>query len=285
MLKAYKTKKLISAACIGIAINLILFIVKLYIGLSSNSIAIYADSLNNMLDCAVCVIAAIGFCILTAKHNENYPFGFGKTEDILNFVVSVIISLTGMYFAYISFERFMYPAPVWYSIKYAVIVSVTVIVKLALALIYRAINKNLNSSVLKALYIDSLLDLFITASTLISFTLSNYVNFSIDGITGIAIGIFLAVQGIKMVYSVCCTLLGKRNPVLCDSVKNSLLNDSGSVIIKDIQCHCYGDKNIFTVTLISTDYSAKNMIEINQAITKAEETFNAQIYIKYEVKE
>ena len=57
-----ETKARMRAAVFGICVNLCLFMVKLYVGISTNSISIYVDSLNNALDSVVCIIAlAFGF--------------------------------------------------------------------------------------------------------------------------------------------------------------------------------------------------------------------------------
>ena len=45
-----ETKARMRAAVFGICVNLCLFMVKLYVGISTNSISIYVDSLNNALD-------------------------------------------------------------------------------------------------------------------------------------------------------------------------------------------------------------------------------------------
>ena len=56
-----ETKARMRAAVFGICVNLCLFMVKLYVGISTNSISIYVDSLNNALDSVVCIIALVGF--------------------------------------------------------------------------------------------------------------------------------------------------------------------------------------------------------------------------------
>ena len=48
-----ETKARMRAAVFGICVNLCLFMVKLYVGISTNSISIYVDSLNNALDSVV----------------------------------------------------------------------------------------------------------------------------------------------------------------------------------------------------------------------------------------
>ncbi len=54
-------KRDIQIATFGIACNLSLFLIKLYVGISSNSLAIYCDSVNNLGDTFSALIALFGF--------------------------------------------------------------------------------------------------------------------------------------------------------------------------------------------------------------------------------
>ena len=124
-----ETKARMRAAVFGICVNLCLFMVKLYVGISTNSISIYVDSLNNALDSVVCIIALVGFW-LSVRTSPKYPFGLGRAEDLTGFITAVVIVGTGFGFGYVSLERTLYPAPVWFSVRYAVIIAVTAVVKL-----------------------------------------------------------------------------------------------------------------------------------------------------------
>ena len=127
-----ETKARMRAAVFGICVNLCLFMVKLYVGISTNSISIYVDSLNNALDSVVCIIALVGFW-LSVRTSPKYPFGLGRAEDLTGFITAVVIVGTGFGFGYVSLERTLYPAPVWFSVRYAVIIAVTAVVKLLLS--------------------------------------------------------------------------------------------------------------------------------------------------------
>lgn len=51
----------ITAVSIGGLVNLGLFFAKLYVGISSNSLAVYCDAINNLGDTFACIIGIIGF--------------------------------------------------------------------------------------------------------------------------------------------------------------------------------------------------------------------------------
>lgn len=187
----------IKTAVFGISCNIILFFVKLYVGISSSSLAIYCDAVNNLGDTFSCIIALAGF-IFVAKTDEK---GGTKVQSLAGFVIGLILAFTGGYCVYNGFERLMYPVPVSYTNKYAVLIGVTVLVKLIMGLIYLNINKRHKSTVIKTLVLDSFLDCGITAAVLMSFYLANRIQFAVDAFVSVAIGIFVAVNAVKTIVS------------------------------------------------------------------------------------
>lgn len=282
MQNSAKSKKLILAVSSGAVINLILFFIKLYIGLSVNSIAIYADALNSLADSAVCIAAITGFALLTSKSSKKFPFGTGKTEELIELLISVIILVSGCAFAFISFERLLYPVPVWYSSVYAVIIAATAFVKLALMLFFKAASKKLDSDIIKGFSTDSLLDFFITLCTFLSFTLSESVNFSVDGTAGIIISIILIVQGIKQTVTVCGKISGKRNDIICENAKRIIESDCQVEKVTDIQCHIYGENKIFTAIIIPNCKSAEEMTALSKRLSKnLNEKTESKLYLSF----
>ena len=221
-----ETKARMRAAVFGICVNLCLFMVKLYVGISTNSISIYVDSLNNALDSVVCIIALVGFW-LSVRTSPKYPFGLGRAEDLTGFITAVVIVGTGFGFGYVSLERTLYPAPVWFSVRYAVIIAVTAVVKLLLGAYYKFKDRRHPSPVLKGLFTDSVLDFFITLSTLISFTLTRVAGVPVDGYFGIAISAVLLISGAKSCVSSFACILGKRETEDCDRAQALLTAQPG----------------------------------------------------------
>lgn len=277
-MKTLSTKNKIIAVSIGASVNLLLFFIKLYVGLSTNSIAIYADALNSITDGGVCLIAAIGFALARTKTDEKYPFGLGKSEELLDFIISVVILITGGVFAYVSLERIFYPIPVWYSELYAVIVAATAAVKLLLALFFRFLTKKSDTGVLKGLSADSTLDFFITLCTLVSFTLSAKTNFSVDGFAGIIISILLVIEGIKMTVSATETILGKNNPDECAEIRSVIEADSDVDSVKNINYITFGETKIYTAEI-----TVKNGVfhdGLSERLENAVERENIKLYLK-----
>lgn len=79
------------ASFFGIFSNMILFAIKLFAGILSGSIAIIADSINNLSDMASSIITLVGFKLASAPADKEHPYGHQRIEYITGLVVSIII--------------------------------------------------------------------------------------------------------------------------------------------------------------------------------------------------
>ena len=182
-----------NAAIIGLLLNFSLFIVKLYIGISTNSLTIYCDAVNNLGDTFACIVAVLGFVIIKRLGEKQSQ----RAQSLCTFVISLFIAATGIYFVYNGLERMMYPLPVQYSTVYLAVIIGTIFVKLLMGFMFRAFDKRAESSVLKALALDSFLDCFITLATVMSLVLIVKVNYAVDGLFAIITGSIISVSAIK----------------------------------------------------------------------------------------
>lgn len=183
----------IKATALGVIFNTILFFAKFYVGISTNSLSIYCDAINNLGDTFACLIAVLGF-FLARKVTELKS---QKIQSLCTFVISLIIAATGAYFVYNGLQRLMYPLRIAYSEEYAYIIIATVFAKILMGLMYMAFNKKVSSPVLKAMILDSFLDCAVTIFALMGLFLITKVNFAADGIFAIIIGTAVTVSAVK----------------------------------------------------------------------------------------
>lgn len=191
-------KRGIKIAVFGISCNFLLFLIKLYVGISSNSLAVYCDSVNNLGDTFSSLIALFGF-IFILKSNSNARKNT-RVQALCSFIIGSIVAVTGAYCVYTGLERFIYPVPVSYSYKYAVLIVLTAFVKLVMAMVYIIGNRKSPSPVYKALILDSFLDFGITIMAVIGFFLIQKLNYAADGVFGIIIGIIILFTSAKSVF-------------------------------------------------------------------------------------
>lgn len=78
---------------VGIAINLLLFALKLLAGTLAGSVAITADAFNNLSDAGASIVTLLGFRLAGQKPDTEHPFGHGRIEYISGLIVSLVILL------------------------------------------------------------------------------------------------------------------------------------------------------------------------------------------------
>lgn len=185
-----------------------LFITKLYIGLGANSISIYSDGVNNFFDSLSAVVTIVSLSFLSGNIDKSSRSYISKAEELLSFIISVIIGFTGFYFAYSSVERLMYPTSVSYRTKYLYILIATAVAKLFMCTVLKALNQKGRSDILRLMSLDCILDFFITAVTIMTLLISTYGSYAADALCGIVISIVITVSAVKSMISACRKLIG-----------------------------------------------------------------------------
>ncbi len=267
---------------LAVIVNFVLFVVKLYVGLRTNSLCIYTDSINNLLDSLSIFLAFSGMLFLKKVATKKHPFGFGRIEYILEFVMSVIISLTGGSFAYNSIVRLMMPTPVWFYERYAILIGASCLIKLCLGFFFLQRYKKTSSDILKTIMLDSFMDTGVTAVALVSFTLTNKIGLVVDGFMGLFISILIIISGVKLIYTSVSKLLGREDVESKEFIKDAISNLNGVVEQKAIYVHDYGT-NAKEVVLVlnATQGSDKKMLS-SQIKDKLQNENFINIHIEWE---
>lgn len=192
-----RVKKSILLISVAMLLNIALAIIKLHVGLSSNSLCIMVDATNSFFDVATCVITLIVFLFLLKKRDDGAPFGYGRGEYLAGFIVAVVAIVVGGEFFMRSINRMAMPEPVWFGWQNCVLISIGVPLKLGIGLAYYFANKSIKSKAIKAIMLDSFLDTGVTATSLISFTVSSEVDYAVDALFGIVISIVIIIVALK----------------------------------------------------------------------------------------
>lgn len=261
---------------VGAIVNLALAIIKLYIGLATNSISILSDATNNFIDILSSIVAAVAFFLAAKAVSKKYPYGYGRSEYLAGFVISVIVVIVGISFVYASATRFMMPVPIWFSWVYFGIISGTVLVKLAMGLFYKFINKKIESDAIKALMLDSYIDTAITIMVLTGFLLAEYSGLRIDAIFGIVTGIMIIISGIKLVIKNTGALIGEGATEIQQETVGKICKKNNAEC-KSFQLHDYGVNK--KQGILELNYNDKSDEEIKRIDTQIKEEINKELGI------
>ena len=192
----------------GIVLNLLLFGGKLFAGLVSGAISIVSDAFNNFMDAASSVITLIGFRLSEQKPDKDHPFGHGRIEYVAGLVVSMLIILVGFELGKSSVDKILHPEKVEFSLLAAVILGVSVAVKLYMASYNFRIGKKISSAAMRATATDSLSDSVATGTVLLCLLISYWFDLQLDAYCGLLVSGFIMFSGIRAAKETVDPLLG-----------------------------------------------------------------------------
>lgn len=231
----------ILASIVGIICNLILFGIKITVGLIMNSISVMADAFNNLSDAASSIISFIGVKLAERPADKEHPFGHGRFEYIAALAVSFLILQVGFSLFQSSFSKVLHPEDIKFNIVSVVILCVSVVIKIWLMFFNRKLGKRIKSSVMLATAADSLGDVTVTTATIISAIIAGITGLKIDGYVGLIVSIFVMLAGFRIAKETLEPLLGQAvEREMYQRITNMVESYEGIVGSHDLIIHNYG---------------------------------------------
>ncbi len=265
------------ASIVGIISNLLLFLGKLIVGFIANSVAIIGDSFNNLSDMASSGINLLGFKIAAKPADKEHPYGHERFEYIAGLIVSVVIIVFGIQVLKDSIEAIINNNKTDIEVITLVILGLAILVKLWQGYFYRKMGKTINSVSLIASSQDSLNDVLSTSVIFISSLVIYFVPnmpFSLDGVFGIAVGLFVLISGIKMIKETSDPLIGiNPNHEFIQNVVKDILTYPCVLGIHDMRCHMYGPNKRFMTVHVEVSAN-ENIMEAHDQIDNIERDIN-----------
>ena len=111
-------QKGLMAAGVGMAVNIVLAIVKIVTGIVGNSYALIADGIESTTDIVSSLVVWTGLKISSLPADEDHPYGHGKAESIAGMVVALALLAAAVFIAIQSVREIITPhhAPAWFTL-------------------------------------------------------------------------------------------------------------------------------------------------------------------------
>ncbi len=197
------------ASVVGFISNVILFVIKLTVGILINSVSVMADAFNNLSDGASSVIGYFGVKLAGRPADKEHPFGHGRLEYIAALGVSFIILQVGLTLFKSSFTKILKPETIKFNPILIGILILTILVKIWLMIFNRKLGKRIKSNVLLATATDSMGDVIVTSATVVSTIIAGVTGWQIDGYMGLIVSVFVMIAGIGIAKDTLEPLLGQ----------------------------------------------------------------------------
>lgn len=234
------------AGVVGIASNLLLFLLKIIIGTLSHSIAITADAVNNLTDSASSIITLLGFKLSGKPADAQHPYGHARMEYVAGLIVSFLILFIGFQLIQGSIGKILRPQAARFNVVIILALVVSILIKFWQCLFYRKIAQLITSITLLTTSMDSRNDILATAAVLVSIVISQVSSFNLDGYMGAVVALFILVSGVKLVNETISPLLGMApTKELVDRIYKKILSYENILGLHDLAVHSYGPGRYF----------------------------------------
>lgn len=252
----------ILASAVGIFCNVLLFGIKLSIGLLIHSISVMADAFNNLSDAASSIISLIGVKLASRPADQEHPFGHGRYEYITAFIVAFLVLQVGFSCLKSSVDKIFHPQLIEFKLGLVIILCISVLVKVWLAMFNRNLGKKINSTVMKATAADATGDVMITSATILSLVIGTVIGLPIDGFMGVIVSIFVLVSGFNIAKDTLEPLIGNAaNPKLYHELTQKVESYQDIIGTHDLIIHNYGP----THSMATIHAEVPNNIQIEKA--------------------
>ena len=262
-----REKQITKTSFIGIAVNVFLAGFKALVGFMSGAVSVILDAVNNLTDAISSVVTVIGIKLAKKKPNAKHPFGYGRTEYFSAIIVAALVLTAGITAITESAKKIFSSEIPDYSAVTLIVIGVAVVAKILLGTFFKKQGAKYNSDALVASGADASFDAIISATTLIGGAITMAFGFSVDGIVGVLISLFIIKAGIEMLLSAISNVMGNRpDAEVSVGIKDAIKEINGVRGVYDLVLHNYGPESAIGSVHIEVD--AKLIAEEIYAIVR-----------------
>ncbi len=264
---------------VSIVINLILFGLKLWVGMISNSVAIMADAWHTVSDSVTSVMIIAGFKISTKEADREHPFGHGRVENIISIIIATLLGTVSFNFFRESIIKLRARETAVFTISAVVVIAVSVIVKELNAQLAFRLSKKIDSSALRADGWHHRSDAITSVVIVISILLGGDI-WWLDGVLGIIISLVLFHAVYDILKDTVDSILGKN-------ISLELKNQIFSLIKKELpeakyahhfHVHKYGGHKELTFHLCLE--GDMNLTEAHNKVSRTEKLIRDKLAVE-----
>ena len=268
---------------VGIAVNVILCCVKMFIGYLCGSIAIIGDAVHNLADAGASVITIFGYHLSAKPADPEHPFGHGRIEYVAGLIIAAAILIIGVELMRSSVEKILYPEPMAATLEIVIILTASLLLQLMLGLFNRGLGKKIDSPAMLAAATDSLSDCVATFVVIICLVVNLTLGHDFDGMAGIVVALFIIHSGWGAAKDTLQPLLGEApDPEFVRSITRRVLEEKKIIGVHDVIVHNYGPGRIF-VSLHAEVPANMTLLDAHNIIDKLEQSISEEFKVSMTV--
>jgi cation diffusion facilitator family transporter len=228
-----KTKGGYIEGFVSIIINSALFILKMWAGIITGSIALTADAWHTFSDSISSIVVVIAVKLSSKKADKEHPFGHGRWEQIASLFIAVLLGIIAYDFLENSIVQFNKRESVQYGTLAVVVTAVSIMVKELLAQYAFYIGRKTDNAGVKADGWHHRTDALSSAAVLAGILFARRF-WWIDSVLGAIIALMLFYATFEILKETITKILGEEpGQDLIDKISAEARN----VYKKDLQLH------------------------------------------------
>lgn len=226
---------------VSICGNIVLFFLKLWVGLITGSVALTADAYHTLTDSISSAIVIFSGWLSRKPADEKHPFGHGRSDLISSVIIGVMLGLIGFEFLLKSVEQIKSGVSVDYG-KAAIIVTVTsILVKELMAQFAFWAGRRSQNTILKADGWHHRTDALSSVVILVGILCSSFADW-IDGALGVLVSLMIFYASYEILRDSVSRLIGEQpDQVLIDRIDAIIEKMDIDVEPHHFHLHRYGD--------------------------------------------
>jgi len=239
----------LAAGWISIVVLLLLFTVKMTLGIMAGSVAVVADAFHLLTHIANAVVLVISFWIASRPATMRTPFGHGRMEYVAPLIMSIILFVSGFQIGGRAGHQIIEPDVVFFWPALPWILFFTVIVKAWLVEFVGFLGRRVNSEAIEAIAVHHHIDFLITLSVIAAIILEHLLNRpEIDGYMGVAVTLSLFYAGFSHGKEAVIPILGRApSRKLIGRIREISRGVEGVEDVHEIIVHDYGSMYLISL--------------------------------------
>lgn len=269
------------AAWVSIVATILLFALKMTLGIMSGSISVVADAFHVLSHLANSIILLVSFWVTSKPSTVRTPFGHGRMEHVAPLVMSVFLFVLGIQLGERSMHQALKAHPIHYWPNLPWILLATVFVKEWVGQFVRFLGNRVDSHAIRANALHQRIEAISTLTVIAGLLVGHYYHRpEVDGYIGLFVSAWLLYLGYTHGREAIIPLLGKApSREMVRSVRKTARSVDGIEDVHEIIIHDYG--SMYLISLhgeIPEKYGPARMHDIAESCeARLRQTFGGEV--------
>jgi len=235
-------------AWVSIIGNVLLFLLKLLIGVAINSLSLIADAFHSLSDVLTSIVVLVGFKFGEKPADKEHPFGHGRIEIIATLIIAFLLIVVTYDLGKSAILRIISPQKVKFSSIAIIFMIASAGFKEWMASFSIFLGKKINASSLIADAWHHRSDAIASLLVGLGLIFMRFNLYLIDGILAVCVAILIGWIAVRLIITSSNTLIGEApDSELINKISQISLSVPGVINIHDIYVHDYNTNKIISL--------------------------------------